>query len=699
MNFGDHSTSITRSRQGVVLILVAICVLVMFLTGSYLLRSASLHKGQTNRLGEMNVTSGVGQALAQLALHKIMNDELANPSSQLTSVLSQPLSSMNDFLLDPFPLDSGTPSLKSVFDALVEPLKDLGNYSIKVSVKCSKSDFSNIGLSNIYPREKMGLIHILVNINYRKFNTSLAFTSENYHYVVKVKITAALVPILSKFTLYVENAQEGDPWRFNVVSTDQDGRLVSGSGGIPIVLDNAADANVPNAMPDFVRKPTGFVYLGGGPIYLNLARGWGANPDYGEGFHLFESGKGDGLYTVGWGKDNMAILHWDQGTCQPSSSGGNKDWYDFVIQSPLAELAKLNSAFRLYGTDIKKSPTLVFGEVFRSFVCAKAYKSTTKPPPFPPAFLPYIGSLGVWTAAVGSSTPSEGFPPVQPFFTRVDDFSAGQSFLEHLKIYQEKYASNIVASQPFNLSLAFIGTNNRNAFPRETHFRAGDPLLELTQANPPPSADKMHALPNDLSGVIPGVNSLRNMQAILEGMKIPGDRVSWVIPASQNGDVIKALTDRGLAYGASPIKLNCNGWIYVEGDAKLDIKDSIEIESNGGIVLERGTINISSPISQASGNPKVLYLVTKDGNIKVGADVQAPLIAGNGKITFSGAKRKITGALAMSKFDISNASVGADISYNPALAALPMPIQSSVPTASEASLLSYSICPDLILVP
>ncbi|MBF0408584.1 MAG: hypothetical protein HQM10_14640 [Candidatus Riflebacteria bacterium] len=686
------------SRDAVILVLITIAIFILFMTGAYLLKTSTLQRGQTNRLGEMNVASGVGYGLAQLALHKIMYDELANPSSSMVQALSLPLNSMTDFNLGTFNLESGSVSLKSVCDTLTEPLAKLGNFYYRVSVKFGKSDFQAIGLSNLYPREKLGLIHIFVDINHKKFNTSGPYITENYHYVAKIKVTAAIVPILSKFTLYVENANDGNPWRYNVATTDQDGHL-AGTQVVPIVLNNAGEPTVPTTMSDFVKKPFGFVYLGGGPVYLNIARGWGANPDYGEGFHLFECGRGDGLYTVAWGQDNMAILQWDQGTCQPSSLAGNKDWFDFIAHHPMAEMVKFNSIFRLLGTDVKKSPTLVFGEVFRGFICAKAYKSSVKPPPFPPAFLPYIGNMSIWMSAVGGSAPLEGFPPIQPFFTRIDEFAALTSYAAHLKLYQEKYSSTIVASQPYNLSLAFIGTNNRNAFPRESHFRSGDPLLELTQANPQPPAAKMHDLPSDLTGLIPGVNSLKDMQPILDSMKIPGERVSWVIPASKNSDIIQTLKDYGLAHGASPLNLNCNGWVYVEGTSKLEISEGIKITGNGGIVLEKGEIVISAPINCDPASKKVLYLITRDGDIKVGADVNASLIAGKGKVLITGGKRKINGSVAMSRFDITNASHGAEISYDPTLGALPLPLQTSVPAASEAALLSFSICPDPVPIP
>jgi len=673
-----------------VLLVVAVIIVTLLLTSGWLYKFTVMQRGLARRALETRIAKNIAQGLAVLSLQKIAREELTNPGSELSDYLSKPLSGMGDLSRQGLFLEQGATSLAPVLAPLLEPLADLGTYSYSVAYEAKQQDFSPCGLNAKFPREKRGLLHLHVAVSYGKHNGPSII--EEYHYVAPLKVVAALVPVLSKFTLYVENAQEGNPFRFNLVSTDQNGSLSPTSSAKPFILDNGGENRVDSTLAEFVRKERGLVYLGGGPIVLNLARGWGSNPEFGEGFHLFEKGRGDGLYTIDW-KGHMALLNWDQGICIPPAAGAGRDWFEFVEKSPQADQCKVNSIFRLFGTDTRISPTLVLGQVYRGMICARAFKSIQTPPPFMPGFLPYIKDQAVWDTSC-QDDPPEGYQPLKPFVDMTELKSMGAS--QQMSKYQETYASNYVSSQPFDLGLAFMATNNRHAFPLQGSFGAGDDLATLMKANPAPSAELTKTIPAEYR-ILDGVTSLESMQAFLDGMAVPGERAAWVVPAGEAGDPLVKLKRRGLVLSdGSSLGLDLNGWVYLEGQNTLTLDQNVQVVSNGGIVLEKGNIVIRKPIRAGD---RILQLVTRDGFIRVEGffgDVEASLVAGKGKVVIGpGAKPVIKGSVAMASFDIPSSAQGGTFKYNPALSARP---GATTDAESEKGLLTFSLDPNPLLV-
>lgn len=666
-------------------------MVILFLTASGLFRYMKMQRGQSVRQGESRITGSLAQGLAVLALQKVTQEDLSNPSSSLADMLSKPIDQMGDYS-QVVTLEGGANDLSSVLQPLLQPIRDLGQHSFKIRLELRRREFDKIGpAGGVYPREKQGLMHLFIDITYKKINDPGAGTSENFHYVTGIKVAASIVPTLSKFTLYVENAQEGDPWRFNKVSNDANGMV---SGGVkPLVLNNASDLDIPNSLNAIVRKPIGLVFLGGGPIILNLARGWGGSPEFGEAFQLFEFGKNDGLYTTEW-KDHMAIMNFDQGMCN-SGAGTGKDWLDLIAGCPNEDKAKTSSLLRLMGTDVQKSPTLVLGQIFRGILCARAYKSVQNPPPFVPGYLPFIKDVAAWQQAI-ELDPPEGIPTLYPFMNMVDELKNTSDPSAQLAKYQEKYASNLLASQPLNLSLAFIATRNRDPYPAKTHFSGDSDMLSLVQSTPMPTPELTSAIPSDYR-VLPGVNNLNSLQGFLDGMEVPGNRTAWSIPSAEAGTPWEKFRRRGLCSETGDRSLNCNGWIYLDGTTNLTFDKNTSLVSNGGIVLEKGNIIITKPIRS---NNKTLYLITRDGNIEIRdfyGDVEASLIANKGKVIIgAGTRLTIKGSVAMSRMDPASIQTGGTIKYDPQLSARH---NQTADAESEKPLLGFSVDPNPLLLP
>lgn len=678
--------------RGSVLLAVAGILFVILLFGAGLVRYMLRQSRLTHRQGQNRVTRSLAQGLANLGAHKLQFDILRDPNHALVKNLKLPKAGMSnqDFTAFQF---TGSPNFQPVADALFAPLAKLGNITAKTEYACLRDDFAPLAGSP-FPREKTGRITLRVTTTIARQGDSPLV--EDFYFALPVKVTAALVPVLSKFTLFVEKAVGADSgytgpdpeWRFNVTRTDVHGNLVTSPPAQPIMLKHTRGAAAtPKILDDFVKAERGLVYLGGGKLYLNLSRGWTTPGKYSEGFHMFASGRGDGLYTFRF-ENGCALMNWDQGTAWDLSSAGSAEWYDFVRASPSAGYARTSSIFRLYGGETTPSPTLVLGEVFRAYLCARAFKDTAPSPRFNAAFLRYV-TLAEWRDYI-SPTPADETESIATFAQTILGMDPANPDMNSYRLYRD-LASNMVCT-PFNLSLAFLATLNRVAFPLAS--LGGDPLQDYLTVDPLPTPDKLHAVPAPYDTMVPGANTLRDMQPFIRALQVPGSRTAWHLPVPADGNLLDVLREHGLAAGN---KLLLDGWVYLDGDADIKFAQNLEIHGNGGIVLKKGTIRLQNELKSVpsgSGAPPILQIGVLEGNIEVSTTqpVQAALFAPKGSIIFGGAGRpNITGALAMRTFPITNASQGADVSYAPELAALP---NQSSDQLSELPTLSISIDPD-----
>ncbi len=656
-----------------------------------------MQRGQSHRQGEQRITETTANALATLALHKLQFDSIRQPVGALKAYLSLPVSKLVDLPELPLKLEGEPPDLTQVLQAIKKPIQAQGDFSYKIFYSCKKSDFSDCGIPK-YPREKKGFIRLAVRTTFKKFGDPGSGVTEEFRFSCRVKVVAAIIPVLSKFNLYIEDVIDGgQPFKLNLTSTNPDGELKSPETAKPFILNNG-DVSIQTRLDEFIEAPRGLVYLGGGKMFLNLARGWGSASKFGEGFHFFAAGKADGLYTIRWeGSGDIAVMNWDMGICNETVTSPSKEWWEFIERSPVAQFAKMNSIFRLFGNELKPSPTFIFGEVYRTFLRARAFKTLATDgsgrPLFRPSFMPYVNDLPTWQDFCNSNPPPtmSEMASIGTFATFVGLTNDAAGFSR----YKKEYASNL-AFTPFNTSLAFLATRNQDANP--LHFFGSDAISSFMKTNPMLPPEKLKEIPAKFQ-IYSGVTSLVPMQPFLDKMEIPGKRTAWKInPALEGTSLLDSLKNRGLLRGR---KLDLNGWIYVEGDNTVTFNDNLEVISNGGIVLEKGNFIVQNQIkcqNEAAKQP-ILHLVTKNGNITVNYNgiVDASLTA-KGKVTIGNSGRpNIRGSMAMSRFDVSSASQGADLDYNTALAA--KPDLESTDVDSEAPLLSFAFEPLLEILP
>jgi hypothetical protein len=593
------------TRKGNALFLVGAVVFVIFLLFGGFLRYFSNQKYATGKLSKSSLANELAFSIAKLAEHQITEIELKNKESKLYKTLSLSLNKMKKQTEQKLTLNK---PLSDIANRLISLNPNLTKFSYDIVCKINRDSFSP--LLAAYPSEKFGRININVNVSYKAAGSNL-IVKEDYGFAFKIKITANLFPILSKFSFYVEDALNGGSSdKFNLVSTDAYGNL-KGSAFSPWVFNNGSfsGANFPRRFSDIVMSPVGLIYLGGGEIVLGNCRGWNIPGKYSEGFHLLAEGRGDGLYTTGY-IGNMALLSWETGLCNDQSDGPARFWWE-LIKDGYDKMSRSNSIFRLMGTDQSRSPTLVLGNVKSRTLCAKAFKEGNSF--FGP--LPYVRTQNRFTDICSGGS---------------EDFDIGyfKSVVGVMTLngYNSKYASSMIEFQ-YNRALGYIITNYKNPRPLESGVIAkSDPLHDFISGNAHKKGLSQE-IPSPFSNIFSGISKLNSMDQIVKKIQIPGNRVLRTISLKKGEDFLKTLKNKGLFSNG---KLILNGWYLIKSNAPIVINNPVLLGAHGGLVLEKGNILIRQPI--VGGKEKYhLHLVTLDGNIIIdqgfSGKIQASLIA------------------------------------------------------------------------
>ncbi len=577
-------------RGSVILVVVAVFVVLLIILVSFL-KSTTSRVHTTKKLGDTMLARELANSLAAVSFHYIKNVELRNEGSKLRSVLSSPMpfKNNNDEEGD---LIAG---IKSKFkegedtsDIISVLLQNSGLNEIKLdelSWKIHKDDFVNLKLGNKkspYPREKRGVIRVFIKISY-KLPGQKTFISEDYVFVTKITVTANLLPVLSKFNLYIGDSFGNNPppsneeeliSRFNVVSTTAGGKLNSDSPSCPWILNNGCGDSFYESYKDFVDNPKGLVYLGGGsndkPVVLGIARGFAdvGLGDFSEDFHFYKQGTGGYWKTYDVWKTGEGILAAEIGLCDDESTSNLVTW-QLMFGEAYKKQSKRNSLFRLFGTDTQKSPTLVLGYVDSMFGQARAYSGSGK------SKLAYIDLFEDFVALTTLSSDYDSISAIlqsqyaaplnlksfalaycakNPGF----DNSSDDCLKELYKEYKEKYASKVV----------------RTRYTKDYSYM-------LARDKYPQGNNDIRAYPLEFGNVIKEEDTLRKL------CEYKADDIYEIIPSSENVDYAKIYKE---VYG-NEIKLNQldkllnKEILYIDGSNESEFKDRI---ANSFVIKEAG---------------------------------------------------------------------------------------------------------------
>ena len=405
-----------EQKKGNVIIVVICLVVALMIALVYLLKSTTTRMYTTKKLGSTLYARELANTLAQLSIQHL-KQELKNKNSKIVKTLSKPIDnfqdSPNEDLLSD--LNKITTSDSNNIIELLSSKSGLNNLKIeKLYWKVFKDDFKLIDVNGItpYTTEKIGLVHIFMDFSYiLPGKNTHERNKETYQFTSDVIVTANILPVLSRFSLYIDDALDGnieDLERFNVIDTDANGVLNNKGTNvyIPWILNNHGTENridtKLNSFNKIIESSRGLVFLGGGDfgpdkaIKLGLSFGEaGGGSPYGEGFHFF--------YTeeVGYWKNenvkenfdswegNVGILTSNFGLCndketesnpfsleldEEDDSAGDDDYSTYFEMTGGTDDDKKGSNLKLYGTDSDPSPTLVFGYVDSKYAAIKQFR-------------------------------------------------------------------------------------------------------------------------------------------------------------------------------------------------------------------------------------------------------------------------------------------------------------------------------------
>lgn len=719
-------TNNNKKKGNVFLIVICVFVILLILFSTFLSFSTS-RVFSTKKLGDTLHARELAKSLALLSFNYLKNVELKNNDSTLRSFLSLPFSKLgnkSEKITDKLKkhvkehLKNGS---EDIISSLVSK-SGLKNLKWEVTWLIHKVDFKEIKTGNTapYPREKTGFIRVLIKMSY-VLPGSTNITEEDYLYISPIKVVANILPVLSKFSLYVKdalNGEEGD--RFNVIDTKASGDLNPNPVVRPWVINNGENSEAAkDKYDDIINDSRGVIYLGGGtdsdPIVLGLARGWADDGvgKYGEDFHFFRNSDFSAGYwkTIDVWDSDKGLMCANIGLCNDESDEDLIEW-QAQLGAGFSEKSKYNSLFKLYGTDGKKSPTLVFGYVDSLFASIRMYKFGNYS-----EFLLYIDKeedycfYTSYDGARGYMASEEGYGEIRNFYR---DYLAksGNSELKY-EDYLNDYASKLWRSR-YNKGYMYILTNNTVPYPDI----ADDKLNNICKEDANDIFEKVPYTEKAHYEKIFGEN-INNLDTFLnpKTLRIDGssddiqnqERLSYNIKASEtNGSLINYLIDRKLLkINENKNELDLNGWLYIDCDncSEISLDYKINVVSNGGIIVSNGDINIRGDIECSPGAHLTLLSLNKNIVIEGGVkQIEASLIAGGGQIKLIGRpdnteELTVNGNIVMNTIESGpikegNLKRGLNLNYKNVLSAIPYKEDNSEEDRSELPLLMFDLVED-----
>ena len=752
------------SKKGNVIIIVLCFIISLMIALVYLLKSTTSRTFTVKKIENSLYARELAHTLATLSV-SYLKEQIRNQDSEIIDIFSLPIIDMgNDSgeknLLDKIANLSITSDGTKAID-FIKNKSGLNQLTIdKLYWKILKSDFDYISIdnSNPYTREKIGLIHIYVELSYllpgRKTTEK---TKESYHFITDLKVVANLLPVISKFTLYIDDALDGDSSdieRFNVVDTDPNGNL-NNENYKPWILNNhgkleAIDPEL-KSYNDIINSKKGLVFLGGGSsedgkaIRLGIAFGeCDSRSQYGEGFHFFcNYDSGYWKTQTNWTKD-IGLLTANLGLCKelkPENSyetndeGEDDSYNNYFEMTDGEEKDKLNSIFKLYGTDNNPSPTLVLGYVDAKYCSVKQFRFGNNEEDYD--MLTFVTRDNFnYVSSYDFNSYEEAF---QAHEDDEDDFD--DDITEFAFKYREQYSQKLdydTYFENFSSKIESIPYNNDYAYalnhfiedPFKNKIVKGNKLKKLcslrsselfTQVPATGLAQYDKILSEECLGdldkflnidkiLINGNEENNNNQRIAYFLKLTAGqpeykKISCFHSNNIEVDFMKYLETKGIAIKD---KIDFNGWLFINNESNNEFVLNLnnkKLVSNGGIILSEGNLRIKSDIKSETNNGEKNYLtiITLGENSDIIIDrtvevLDASLVSKKGQVKLEGLGSdkflEINGNIVMKKIYKGEEGLfamrrGAKINYNNNLSAFPFKA-----SEEEKNTLMYSLNDD-----
>ncbi len=769
-----------KNKKGNIIIVVVCVVLGLMGSLGYLLKNTTSRVFTTKKLSSTSYAREFANTLAKLSV-QYLNQRLIDKNDEIAEILSLPLKEFKDSeeknLLPKIKSLTELNDSKNILD-LIAAKSSLRNLKIeKLYWQVFKDDFKAIDVNNQnpYSREKYGLIHIFMNFSYAmpgKNNTSKERNKESYHFVSDVNVVANIIPVLSRFSLYIDDALDGneeDLERFNVVDTNANGILndKNSNNYNPWILNNHGKNEEPinknlKSFNKIIESSRGLIFLGGGNfgedkgIKLGLAFGESdKRSPLGEGFQFFYN-EDTGYWknqTVKedfdrWG-ENVGLLTANFGLCNEIDNDDEPDnmddaledediddddyntYFDYVGGS---DTDKLSSIFRLYGTDMNPSPTLVFGYVDAKYAAVKQFRFGDED--FEYDILGNYPSNHDFKEA--SSYNYESLKEIEDEEESERDSLYDEDLTDFAFRYRDEHSKNKLEFdhylQEFSSKIEFdnynkgyaYALNHTEEFPFKNNLLEGDEFKKLFKKK---DKDIFIDVPNtkeakynniypdaklgqigeflnvdklNINGIEKGRNYRIAHTLTFTSTEPDFKSIDCFYPNEVEIDFINFLKNKGILVKN---KLNFNGWLYINNESEdtdliLNLR-GMKLISHGGIILSNGNLRIKSDImSEMDDNKKCLTLITLGENKDIIIDdkvnrLDASLFSKGGQVILEGRGNtqylEVNGNVVMKKIHSGENGIkammrGLKLNYNNLLSAIPYKN-----TEEEKSMLMFNL--------
>ena len=706
-------------KGNVVFVIICLAVALMIVLG-FVLKSTTSRIYSTKKIGNTLYARELANSLASLSV-KYLKQQLLDDGSEIVNMLSLPLKDFKDSgeknLLPDIESITKSDNESKILDLIIAKsnLKDLKIEKLYWKVKpkdfCPISSGDNKDKPYPYSREKYGILHIYMTFSYISHvrNSKNDRNKESYHFVSDVSVVANLIPVLSRFSLYVEDALDGDTEdleRFNLIDVNSDG-VFNKMDYMPWILKNHdREEGINTELKSFksvLDSSRGLVFLGGAEsIYKSIKLGLtfgepkARNP-IGEGLHFFcnlsDEKTGTGYFKnqeskedfSAWG-ENVGLFSGNLGLCNdkiedelPSDEDGEEDSAeegdfpnDYYIYSSGSDEAirasqeeRFGSIFKLYGTDLAPSPTIVLGYVDSKYASVKFLKCEDSE-----WFLSNYDSESDFLLA--SSFIYDDIDDVDEDDECIDEHltefafqyryvhSKKLDYKEYLKFFASGYESdNYNRGYPSAL-------NPSEEYPFKNKVVEGDDFVKLfkKQENSiftdiPYNYKEIYSdlKLNELSKFLDldklNINNLENSKnntriSYYLNLTLEDDPENKSIdtfhPKEEiEKDFLKYLKAKGILLPNN--QLDFNGWLFIKNETDNDLVidlNKIKLVSHGGIILSNGNLRIKSDIISESNNKKnLLTFITLGPNKDIIIDenvnrLDASLICKEGQVKVEG---------------------------------------------------------------
>ena len=731
-------------RKGSVILVSLGIISVLLILLCTFLKSTSKGTYSAKKLGDTMIARELANSLALLSNQYLKNIVLKDNGQNLRDTLSLPYDKMKteegkditDDLKSAIRQNLTNDNSDDFWDLLINEsgLNIVNkNDDIKISWKLFQKDFSSIWDKNndVYPREKIGRIHIYVTINH-VLPSQKNKTEEKYEFVSDVKVVANNLPVLSKFTLYVEDALDGDDnTRFNIVKTEGSGQIKPDSPH-PWILNNGSSTNL-KSYKDLVEDTRGFVYLGTGNQFQSILLGIDRGSEW---FHFYAKQP--------YGKKTFVVLNPSKKAGVVMAEGGLCDTNDIFTQqlgNGYKRQASVNSIFRLYGANDSKSPTVVLGHVNSLFASIRWFTSGDRPQD---SFLPYLDHKTDFYSALGIvDNQDDGYafdsgiellPLNNAHMEKYPNIKSPDGFLPY-ESYTAMYASKL-DMRIYNNDLAYVATENTVDYPFKRGQISDGDLKKLCgidgndETNLATSSDKIfETVPSEGKAKyadIYGSNvDLKNIDNFIDAEKLylnkNGKRIAYSVTLTSDSEKKDKLDDVVLTSDKNFIEylkfkgilkennLDFDGWMYLDNAEGIDFKldfNKYKTITNGGIILSDGNISIKGNIESSNSSLFTIIALNGDINIESSATrIDASLISKTGQVIIEGDgntnELNITGNIVMKKIpsgDLKGMKRGMNLNYNTSLSAQPYNKDANEKIRSEYPLLMIDLKNDVEMI-